>query len=192
MALKWAKEVLGSAYTEELEKKIETQINGEYATRAELETATTNEEALKKQLKDAQDTLQGLDGKGVEAVKKEAADYKQRAEQAEKDRDEKLAEMRFESMLDGLIVHAKGRDVQTVKPVLDIATLRTSKNQEADIKAALDAAKKSHAYLFEGAAAAEPGTANDTGDSARSTGSGAGAVGGLAASVAAALATNKS
>ena len=163
MALAWAKDLLGDAYTEELEQKLEEQIGQDYAPRAELDTAMADKEALTEQLKDAKATLQGLDGKDIEAIKQEAADYKQRAEQAEGDRDEKIASMQFDHLVDGAISAAKGRNPKAIKAVLDMEALRASKNQEADIKAALEAAQQSDAYLF-GAAAAEPGPAQSTGN----------------------------
>lgn len=50
-----------------------------------VETAEEREETLKQQLKDAQDTIKGFDGVDVEKLNKDIADYKARAEKAEKD-----------------------------------------------------------------------------------------------------------
>lgn len=164
MALAWAKDLLGDAYTEELERQIEEQIGKEYAPKAELETAMADQEALTEQLKDAKATLQSLDGKDIEAIKQEAADYKQRAEQAERDRDEKIASMQFDNLVDGAISAARGRNPKAIKAVIDMDALRASKNQEVGIKAALEAAQQSDAYLF-GVASAEPTPADGTGTS---------------------------
>ena len=95
MALTWAKELLGDAYTEELDKKLEAQITAEYAPKAELEAAATKAAGLEQQLADANEAIGKFEGLDAEQVKAQIADYKQRAEAAEKDRDEKLAAAAF-------------------------------------------------------------------------------------------------
>lgn len=50
-----------------------------------VEAAEEKEETLQQQLKDAQDTIKGFDGVDVEKLNKDIADYKERAEKAEKD-----------------------------------------------------------------------------------------------------------
>lgn len=50
-----------------------------------VEAAAEKEESLQQQLKDAQDTIKGFDGVDVEKLNKDIADYKARAEKAEKD-----------------------------------------------------------------------------------------------------------
>lgn len=50
-----------------------------------VEAAEEKEETLQKQLKDAQDTIKGFDGVDVEKLNRDIADYKARAEKAEKD-----------------------------------------------------------------------------------------------------------
>lgn len=50
-----------------------------------VDAAEEKEETLKQQLKDAQDTIKGFDGVDVEKLNKDIADYKARAEKAEKD-----------------------------------------------------------------------------------------------------------
>ena len=151
MALEFAKELLGDAYTGELEEKLEAKINELYAPKADLDAAN---EAIGK--------FEGLD---AEQVKAQIADYKQRAEAAEKDRDEKLAAAAFDAKIDKALSDAKAHNPKLARGALDLDALRTSKNQDADIAAAIAAVQKSDAYLF-GPAAAEPAPASGTGTSA--------------------------
>ena len=134
MALEFAKELLGDAYTGELEEKLEAKINELYAPKADLDAASARADGLQEQLNAANEAIGKFEGLDAEQVKAQIADYKQRAEAAEKDRDEKL---------------------------------RSSKNQDADIAAAIAAVQKSDAYLFapEGAGT-EPAPASGTGTSA--------------------------
>lgn len=91
MALEFAKELLGDAYTGELEEKLEAKINELYAPKADLDAASARADGLQEQLNAANEAIGKFEGLDAEQVKAQIADYKQRAEAAEKDRDEKLA-----------------------------------------------------------------------------------------------------
>ncbi len=56
----------------------------------------------------------------------------------------------FDTALDGAIRDRKGRDVQAIRGMLDVAKLRASKDRTNDIKAALDGLYKDKAWAFEG------------------------------------------
>lgn len=60
----------------------------------------------------------------------------------------KEADRLFNDTLDKAITDAGGRNAKAIRGLLDIDTLKASKDQTADIKKALDAAKESDAYLF--------------------------------------------
>lgn len=60
----------------------------------------------------------------------------------------KEAERLFNDTLDKAITEAGGRNAKAIRGLLDIEALKGSKDQTADIKKALDAAKESDAYLF--------------------------------------------
>lgn len=148
MALEWLKGILGEAYSEDIDKKVGAQLGTDYALRTELDAANESKTAAEAQLAEASKTLDGLKTQD-ETVQKQIADYRQRAEQAEKDRDEKVSNMQFNARLDGAIGASKGKNAKAIKALLDMDALHTSKNQEADIKAALDAIKTESDYLFD-------------------------------------------
>lgn len=167
MALTWAKELLGDAYTEELEQKLEAQIGAEYAPRTELEAAAAKAAGFEEQLNAANEAIGKFEGLDAEQVKTQIADYKQRAEAAEKDRDEKLAAAAFDAKIDKALSDAKARNPKLARGALDLEALRASKNQDADIAAAIAAAQKSDGYLFAPTeAGTEPAPAAGTGTSA--------------------------
>ena len=144
MALEFAKELLGDAYTGELEEKLEAKINELYAPKADLDAASARADGLQEQLNAANEAI---------------------AEAAEKDRDEKLAAAAFDAKIDKALADAKAHNPKLARGALDLDALRSSKNQDADIAAAIAAVQKSDAYLF-GTAAAEPAPASGTGTSA--------------------------
>lgn len=104
---------------------------------------------LKARLEEAGKTIEGFKGMDIDAIRKEADEWKAKAEQAQKDADAKVAEMEFNSRMAAAITGAKGRNSKAVMALLDLDTLKGSKNQEADIKAALEGLKKESGYLFE-------------------------------------------
>ena len=122
-------------------------------------------DGLQEQLDAANEAIGKFEGLDAEQVKAQIADYKQRAEAAEKDRDEKLAAAAFDAKIDKALSDAKAHNPKLARGALDLDALRTSKNQDADIAAAIAAVQKSDAYLF-GPAAAEPAPASGTGTSA--------------------------
>lgn len=106
-------------------------------------------EETKTQLTEASKTIEGFKAMDIDGIKKAADDWKTKAEQAEKDAASKIADMEFSGLLDGAITGAKGKNAKAVKALLDMDTLRSSKNQSEDIKAALEAIKTDNGYLFE-------------------------------------------
>ena len=106
-------------------------------------------DTTKTQLTEANKTIEGFKSLDVEGVKKSADEWKKKYEQAKADGEAKLADMTFNGLLTSAIAGAKGKSAKAVTALLDVDALKTSKNQEADIKAALDALKKDSGYLFD-------------------------------------------
>lgn len=103
---------------------------------------------LKTQLDEAQKTIQGFKDQDIESVRKSAKDWEEKYNQAVKDHAAKLADMAFDRKLEDAITGAKGKNTKAIKALLDVDTLKASKNQDADIKAAMDALQKDSGYLF--------------------------------------------
>lgn len=133
---------------------------------------------IKTQLDEAQKTIKGLQDQDIEGVRQSAKDWEEKYNQAVKDHETKLADMAFDRKLEDAITGAKGRSAKAIKALLDVDTLKASKNQDADIKAAMDALQKDSGYLF-----------GDVGNPPPySPGAGTGGVGGSVDGVAAAFA----
>ncbi len=108
-------------------------------------------ETLKQQLQDAQTTLQGIQNQGtdLETARKNAQDWEKKYNDAITAHQQELADRDFRQLLEGAITGAKGKNAKAIAALLDVDTLKASKNQEADIKAALEGLKKDSGYLFE-------------------------------------------
>ena len=103
---------------------------------------------IKQQLDEAQKTIKGFQDQDIEGVRKSAKDWEEKYNQAVKDHEAKLADMAFDRKLEDAITGAKGKNAKAIKALLDVDTLKASKNQDADIKAAMDALQKDSGYLF--------------------------------------------
>ena len=106
-------------------------------------------EAIKERLKTAEDGLKAFDGVDVKDLQGKIDTLKSQLSDKDKEWQAKLDNMAFDGRVKDAITAAKGRNVKAISALLDVETLRTSKNQEADIKAALETLKKDNSYLFE-------------------------------------------
>ena len=125
-------------------------------------------DTIKNQLSEAQKTIKGFQDQGadIEAVRKSAKDWEYKYNQAIADHNHKMADMAFDHALDSAITGAKGKSAKAIRALLDVDALKGSKNQEADIKAALEGLKKDSGYLFDDVKNPPPysggtGTGND-------------------------------
>ena len=145
-------------------------IGAEKAKHADYDT-------LKTQLDEAQKTIKGLQDLDIEGARKSAKEWEEKYNQAITDHQKQMADMAFDQSLDTAIAGIKGKNAKAIKALLDMETLKKSSNQDADIKAALEALKKDSGYLFEEATKAPP----------YAPGAGSGGVGGAVDGVAAAF-----
>lgn len=115
----------------------------------EFNAITTDRDSYKTQLETAQATLKSFEGVNVSELQGKVTQLT--AELAAKDAEMKkqLADRDFNDLLKATAEGFKPRDLKAVMPFLDIEKLKASKNQEADIKSALETVKKENGYLFQ-------------------------------------------
>lgn len=87
----------------------------------------------------AEETLKGFDGVDVEKLNQSIKDWKKKAEDAEKDYNQKIADRDFDDLLKEAIKSANGLNEKAIMGCLDIPTLKASKNQKSDIESAIKA-----------------------------------------------------
>ena len=109
-------------------------------------------ESLKEQLKAAKDGLAAFKDVDVDKLQGKISELTGQLADKDKQWQEKLDGMAFDGRIKDAITAAKGRSAKAIIGELGadkLNELRSSKNQETDIKAALDALKKDNGYLFE-------------------------------------------
>lgn len=128
-------------------------VAGEYKTNAEyqkkIDSLTADMDAEKEARKTAEDTLKGFEGKDFDAITRERDEWKRKHEESEANHRREAEEREFNEILTAAITDSKGRNAKAIAAMLDLDKLRTSRNLDKDIRAALDSMRTEHSYLFE-------------------------------------------
>ena len=105
-------------------------------------------DSYKSQLDNAKEKLKGFEGVDVAQLQSEIT--KLNTDLANKDAEytKALADRDFNDLVSKYAAEYKAHDVKAVLPFLDTEKLKSSKNQETDIKSAFENVKKDNAYLF--------------------------------------------
>ena len=124
-----------------------------YKTSAEFEKKVTrltdDLAAEKKRADDAVETLKSFEGKDFDAITKDRDKWKQDYEKAVADHKKEQEDREFNEILSAAISESKGKNEKAIMALLDMEKLRSSRNQEKDIKSALDALRTDSGYLFD-------------------------------------------
>ena len=155
--LEWLKAILGDGYNEEIDKQISAEIGKGFVAKADFNAAKEAQRGTAEQLAAANKELEEYKGMDIEGLRKSAADWQAKAEQAEKDADARVAAFQFDAKLDHAIIAARGRNGKG-HPCLAgyLDALRTSKDPDKDIAAALTAVQKDNGYMFDTAPTPPP------------------------------------
>ena len=105
--------------------------------------------AEKKRADEAVETLKGFEGKDFDAITRERDEWKKKHDEAVASHQKEQEDREFNESLSAAISEAKGRNPKAIAALLDMDKLRGSRNQQSDIKAALDALRTENGYLFE-------------------------------------------
>lgn len=121
-------------------------------------------ESIKEQLQTAKDGLKAFEGVDVSKLQGEITNLQGQLTAKDTEWQGKIDAMKFEAKVKDAITAAKGKNPKAITALLDLETLRNSKNQDADLKAALEALQKAEdsGFLF-GDDKGAPPYAGDTG-----------------------------
>lgn len=119
-----------------------------YKTVAEAEKLRTARDNYKSQLDDATQKLEGFKGVNVEELQGKITALTDDLASQKAAFDKQLADRDFDDMLNTAITGSKAKNVKAVRALLDLEAIKASKNQSADIEAALKKVKEENDYLF--------------------------------------------
>ena len=144
---------VGITIPEDKKAEFDKAVSENYKTSAEFEKKvnrlTDDLAAEKKRADDAVETLKGFEGKDFDAITRDRDEWKRKHDEAVANHQKEQEEREFSSVLESAITESKGKNNKAIIALLDMDKLRGSKNQEKDIKAALDALRTENGYLFE-------------------------------------------
>lgn len=102
----------------------------------------------KSQLETAQTALKEFEGVDVKELQGKIETLNNDLKTKETEYQNKLADMEFNSVLDGAISKSGAKNAKAVKALLDLEALKSSKNQADDITKALEAVKSENDFMF--------------------------------------------
>lgn len=144
---------IGITIPEDKKAEFDKAVAENYKTAAEFEKKvnrlTDDLAAEKKRADDAVETLKGFEGKDFDAITKDRDEWKRKHDEAVANHKKEQEDREFGEILSAAISEAKGKNEKAIMALLDMDKLRTSRNQEKDIKAALDALRTDSGYLFD-------------------------------------------
>jgi hypothetical protein len=115
----------------------------------DIEAIKQERDNYKGQLETAQTTLKSFEGVNISELQTKVTTLTNDLATKEAEYKRQLADRDFNDLLKATAEGYKPRDLKAVMPFLDVDKLKGSKNQESDIKAAIEAVKKDNSYLFQ-------------------------------------------
>lgn len=108
----------------------------------------TKAEGYKTQLDEAKNSLKAFEGVDIKDLQGKVTQLTADLAAKEAEYAQKLADRDFTDLVGKYAAEYKAHDIKAVMPFLDVDKLKTSKNQDADLKAAFEGLKKDQSYLF--------------------------------------------
>ena len=128
----------GVELTDDQKQKINDGIKENYKTVADYQKQKEKIETLEETLKEAQESLKKFDGVDAAKMKEEIEALNKTIEKNKSEYEAKIADRDFTDTIEKAIAAAKGKNAKAIKALLDMEALKGSKNQEADIKKAIE------------------------------------------------------
>ena len=139
---------LGIEVPEEKKSELEKQLGENYKPVSEVEKVRAARDNYKAQLDTAQETLKGFEGVDVNELQGRISTLQNDLAAQKTAFEQQISDMEFNSMLEDAIGKAGARSVKAVKAERDIDAIKASKNQQADLNAAITACKEANGFLF--------------------------------------------
>lgn len=130
---------LGIDVPEDKKADLIKSVNENYKTINDWQKQKDKVDTLEGQLKDVKEDLKKFEGVDIDKLKGEIATLTKNLEDKDAEYQSKIADRDFNDLLDKTITEHKGVNAKAIKALLDMDTLKGSKNQEADVNAAIKA-----------------------------------------------------
>lgn len=119
-----------------------------YTPVTEVDQIISARDNYKSQLETAQNALKEFEGVDVKEMNEKIKTLNETLQKKDTEYQKKIADMEFNSVLDGAITKSGAKNAKAVKALLDLDALKASKNQADDISKALETVKSENDYMF--------------------------------------------
>ena len=162
--LEWLKTILGDAYTDDIDKKVSSEIGKGFVSKADFNSANETKKTLETQVSDRDKQIEALKNVDPDKLQAEITRLQGENQTAQKQFDADLKSARLSAALDLGITKAKGKNATAIKALLDTSKLALKDDGTVDgLDTALDGLKKSDGYLFENVTVTPKGPGNPGG-----------------------------
>lgn len=153
----------GLEVTAEQLAAIEEAVKENYKTVVDYDKQKEKLDAAEDKAKTLEESLEKFKDVDPEALKQSIEDLKKELKQKDTEYAGKIADRDFEDVLKDAISGAKGKNAKAIRALLDLDTLKASKNQKDDVAAAIKALTEAEdsAFLFAKDDGDEPDDADD-------------------------------
>ena len=121
---------------EDKKKDFEKAVLENYKTASDYDNQVDKVTNLTDQLNSAKEAMKKFEGVDPEALKNQIADLNQKLTDKETEYQNKIADRDFQDSVKGMIAKYKGRNEKAIMALLDMDTLKASKNQNEDLEKA--------------------------------------------------------
>ncbi|MEZ3454455.1 MAG: phage scaffolding protein [Oscillospiraceae bacterium] len=140
---------IGITVHEDKKADFDKAVNENYKTVAEVGKIEAKRDLFKSQLDETQAALKGYEGVNVEELRGKISALEKSLADKETEHASKIADMEFNSDLQDAIRTSGAKNSKAVSALLDLDSLKASKNRGRDIADALEKLKSENDYLFE-------------------------------------------
>lgn len=127
----------GVTLTDEQKETVTKAMQENYKPIADWQKQVDKVKTLENTVTETQEKLKKFDGVDVETLNKQIADLQEDLKKKDADHAAELADRDFNDLLKDSIASVKGKNAKAITALLDLDTLKASKNQKEDIAAAL-------------------------------------------------------
>ena len=129
----------GITMTDEQKTAVISALNENYKPIADWRKQHDKVQNLTEQLEEAKEALGKFDGVDPEALKNDIAALNQKLADKDTEYQQKIADRDFQDNVKGMIAKHKGKNEKAIMALLDMETLKASKNQNEDLDKAFKA-----------------------------------------------------
>jgi len=148
--LDWLKEILGDAYTDEVDKKVSDRIGKGFVSRSDFNEANEEMRTLKEQVaeRDKQIEVLKTSSDDAEQLKAEITKLQGENKAAKEKYDAEMADFKKNALIDAELTKAGAVNVTAVKAILDLNGVEYKDGKISGLDDKIKAAQKDNAWAF--------------------------------------------